>query len=230
VAGDGCAALLTPKQDGTAQPHKLYRIDPDGGQVGEATDFGNMHEAVLNGDGRVAFYIASDLRLVRRNTRNGEQQFIGSAKDIKRGLTSSADGKSVAFSVPLGNEANIVYGRQTQDGEWRLASVTDQTGWGSEYLRLSADGRFLLTYGSRDDLAALLAKNGTADKADKNGQSPVDGEESESPAPGPPAQRERFGIVRLDLSLAPAEWDIESVNPRFVYECNANFATAGPFE
>ena len=43
------------------------------------------------------------------------------------------------------------------DGDtFRLASVTDQTGFYSGQLGLTADGHYLLAYGSRKELLALL--------------------------------------------------------------------------
>jgi PKD repeat protein len=237
VASDGTSVVLSAKLDGSPQACKHFNVDPDSGRISTPLDFGQAIEVALSRDGSVAYYIGAENRLVRRNTRSGDQQYIGSDKDIKRGLACSEDGRAVVFSVPLDNGHNIIYGRQTSDGDFRLASVTDRTGWGSQYLRLSGDGRYLFSYGSRDVLAGLLARNGTADSPDTSGRSPVDGEEGPSAVEtatvtgsGPPRVRERFGIVRLFLGDAPNDWDIKSTNPRFVYECNANFSVAGPFD
>lgn len=46
---------------------------------------------------------------------------------------------------------------------------------------------------------------------------------------GPPSRRERYGVIRLDLSGSPDGWSISTVNPRFVAESSAGFAIAGPF-
>jgi PKD repeat protein len=231
AAGDGSLVVLSPKLDDTAQPMRQYALNPQAGQVSDFSEYGVAREVALSGDGRYSFYISSDERLVRRKTDTAEQAYLSSGNDEKRALACSNDGRAVAFVTGDEKKPNIIYGRVTGSGDWRLVSVTDQTGWGSNYVELSADGDYLLTYGSRSVLAALLAKDGTADKAGQDGRSPIDAEQGDKPpvTPAPPKSRERFGIVRLYLHDSPDTWDLKSVDPRFVAESSAQFATAGPF-
>jgi PKD repeat protein len=232
VSGDGTLVILGPKTDGTAQPLRQYSVNPAAGQVSEFSEFGVAREVALSEDASVSFYITSDQRLVRRKTSTVEQTFLTTGNDAKRGLVCSADGRAVAFVTGDEDKPNVIYGRVTPEGDWRLVSVTDETGWASNYLALSADGNYLLTYGSRSVLASLLGKAGTPDKAGKDGRSPIDAESGATAqtVPAPPKQRERFGIVRLNLSRPPDEWTIKSVDPRFITEAGAQFSTAGPFD
>jgi hypothetical protein len=238
AAGDGSIALLTSKLDDSAHKMTAYRMDLDTGQASQGSDFGLAYEAALDAHGETAYFIAGDGRLARRTVATGDDEYLSGPRDRKHGLTCSADGNAAAFATNVDGVENIIYGRDTEAG-FKLTSVTDATAWASGYLRLSADGRYLLTHGSRGTLAALLAKVGKPDKADENGKSPVDGEESavlDPPKPADPKAkdaakpRERYGLVRLDLGAAPDKWTIASVNPRFIIECAAGFATAGPLD
>ncbi len=47
--------------------------------------------------------------------------------------------------------------------------------------------------------------------------------------PQPPRRRERFGIIRFNLSGSPDDWNLSTTSPRFVVECTAIFGSAGPF-
>jgi hypothetical protein len=65
----------------------------------------------------------------------------------------------------------------------------------------------------------------------EGGEAPADSEaaEEEYVRPRPPAQRERLGVVRLNLSRSPDSWRITTVNATFVAEASAIFDSAGPF-
>ena len=122
-------------------------------------------------------------------------------------------------------------------GTFRLASVTDLTGFVSEHLRLSQDGRYLLGYGSRSRLQSMLAAERDQTVAEDEEaaivpevETPAAEEEAEPEyEPRPPARRERFGVIRLDLGRAPDSWRISNIDARFIAESGAIFDVAGPF-
>ncbi|MCH7472565.1 PKD domain-containing protein, partial [bacterium] len=257
TSGDGGVALLKLKSlrkaGGDARPtglaeFVLYSVDAAVGEVSEPQSLGKAYEARLTADGRAMFYISADHRLVRRELSSGEEEYLSGGGDRKSGLAVSDDGTAVAFVSLLGERRDIIYGRYALDGSFRLASVTDQTGFYSEHLRLSADGRYLLAYGSRKELAALLqeaqggiaaedeaagmedeATAGLEDEIADAGVSAEEQPEDEEFAPRTPRRRERFGIIRLDLAGSPDDWNISSVAAYFIAECEAHFDTAGPF-
>ena len=83
--------------------------------------------------------------------------------------------------------------------------------------------------GSRKELVALLS-GARGKQGPKATDQDVAAEEAGGEEAVPPTQRrERFGIIRMDLSAAPAEWSITRVNPRFIWEATAQFSNAGPF-
>jgi hypothetical protein len=200
------------------------------------------------------------MRLVRRTLADGEEEYLSTSDDNKRGLALSADGTAAAFVSELGGKEQVIYGRYTPEGAFRLASVTDTTGFFSEYLRLSDDGKYLLGYGSRRELHAMLDAAGqpaaagdgvqseleaalaageplagaavdVGDVVLEGGEVPAEDElaEEEYVRPRPPAQRERLGVIRLNLSRSPDSWKITTVHATFVAEASAIFDTAGPF-
>ena len=223
-SGDGSMVVLRETQEDRSNEMNLVPVDAQSGQVGRATPLGRIYGARFPRDGRELFYINSDSRVVRRHLPTGKEDYLTGGDDRKSSLAVSADGNAIAFVATLGEQRDVIYGRDDALEGWRLASVTDQTGFFSEQIALSADGTYLIAYGSRRELFDLLAAAG--------GESLAEDElapESGQTAPGPPVRRERFGIVRLDLSGAPDDWSIISVDPRFVTESGASFATAGPF-
>jgi competence ComEA-like helix-hairpin-helix protein len=232
ASGDGGSVVLKSQADqlGEAQ---LYMVDVSGGQVGDPRQLGGIYEAALPRDGRELWLIDAQYRLLRREIASGTDSYYGSRDDRKSGLTVSADGNAAAFCSTIGNKSDVIYGRFDEAGEFRLASVTAQTGWFSAYLALSADGMYLLSYGQRQHLSELVqAARGSAATASAGDDElvPEDGEaEGQVALPAPPKRRERFGLVRFDLSLSPSEWSITKVDPKFLVECGAQFSTAGPF-
>ncbi len=149
----------------------------------------------------------------------------------------------------------MIYGRYGVDGVFGLASVTEQTGFFSEHLALSAAGDYLLAYGSRTELARLMGQEVVPVAADAEGEGegaadeePVaegesvvaeqgvvtgldaeDVSEDDELMPQPPRRRERFGVIRFNLAGSPDDWNLSTTNPRFVVECSAKFDNAGPF-
>jgi hypothetical protein len=225
ASGDGSVVLLKAKRDSSAAL-SLLSLDVAQGRIGQPQGIGTGYEGKLSRDGRSVYYINADQRLVRREVGSGTEQFLSGGEDRKSGLVVAGDGDAVAFVSNRGDGHDIIYGRASEDEGFRLASVTDQTGFFSEQLGLSADGRFLLAYGSRKELLALLSAARDGKATDKD----LAAEDASAEEAVPPTQRrERFGIIRLDLSAAPTEWNISIVNPRFIWEASAQFSSAGPF-
>jgi len=228
AAGDGSVVLLKQKQDSAASAITLVAVDVAAAQFGKPQPIGSAFEARLSRDGRTAFLINQEMRLVKRDIPTGVDEFLSGGEDRKSGLAVAGDGDAVVFDSARGDARSIIYGRYDGD-TFRLASVTDQTGFYSEQLGLSADGMYLLAYGSRKELVALLSGARGA-KEPKVTDKDVAAEEAGGEEAVPPTQRrERFGIIRMDLSAPPAEWSITKVNPRFIWEATAQFSNAGPF-
>ena len=231
ASGDGGVVVLKSQLDKLGEG-ALYTVDAAGGQIGEPRQLGGIYEAVLPRDGRELWAIDAQHRLLRRELSSGTDNYYGSRDDRKSGLIVSADGSAAAFCSTLGGDSDIIYGRFDEAGDFRLASVTAQTGWFSAFLGLSADGNYLLSYGQRHHLSELVhAARGTSIAASTGDDEllPEAGEAGDEAYPAPPKRRERFGLVRFDLSASPSEWSITKVNPKFLAECGAQFSSAGPF-
>ncbi|MBN2081951.1 helix-hairpin-helix domain-containing protein [bacterium] len=245
ASGDGDRLVLAGPADGNgAAKVRLISADADAAQFSEPAEIAGVVEAVLTADGRSLFYLDKEMRLVRANLASDETVYLSRGEDNKRHLAISADGSAVAFVSELGTGTELIYGRYLDTGEFRLASVTDTTGFFSDYPRLSDDGRYLLAYGSRDELFALLdAAEAPSEPADAGEAfedalqtaasndviDEADAPDGEIVRPRPPARRERLGVIRLNLSRAPDSWKITTVSPEFVTEAEAIFDTAGPF-
>jgi hypothetical protein len=239
ASGAGEVLVLRAGPDELAEGFQ-YAIDAASGQVGKPASLGGIREAALPSDGRELWLVDAQGRLLQRSLGDGSDEYYGSRDDLKHALTVSADGSAVAFVSSLGGDEDVIYGRYTDGGEFKLASVTAQTGWFSGYLALSADGRYLLSYGSRYNLSELLAAakgKGLPSVGEDEQPSREVLEDLEPEGQGddaefyatPPSRRERFGLVRLDLAMSPHEWSITKVNPKFLVECDAEFTSAGPF-
>jgi hypothetical protein len=228
ASGDGGVVLLKQKPGDAASAVNLISVDVAAGQIGQPQPIGSAFEARLSRDGRTAFLINQEMRLVKHDIRTGTDEYLSGGEDRKSGLAVAGDGDAVVFDSARGDTHSIIYGRYDGD-TFRLASVTDQTGFYSEQLGLSADGMYLLAYGSRKELVALLS-GARGEKGPKASDKDVAAEEAGGEEAVPPTQRrERFGIIRMDLSAAPTEWSITKVNPRFIWEATAQFSNAGPF-
>jgi PKD repeat protein len=229
ASGDGATVLLKPSLDEKAEGVSLYAMDVGGGQAGEAQPFGKAFDAQLSRDGHYAVFIAADERLVRRDLVGGKDEQLSPGDDRKTGLAIAADARAVVFDSAMGDRKDVIYGRYDDVGTFRLASVTDQTKFYSENLRLSADGQYLMAYGCREDVLALLK----AVKGKTVADDELNGEASDKSVPQgkrPPASKKRYGLIRFDLSGSPDGWSITKVNPHFIVECTAAFDYAGPFE
>jgi PKD repeat protein len=236
----GNTVVLGPEPDFGATRARLFHLDSAAGQVSQGEELPELSEAQLTADGRELFFINSEQRLVKRVLATGTDDYLGKGEDRKTGLAVSADGTAVAFISSVGDEQDIIYGRYTQEGEFRLASVTDMTGFFSEQLRLSAGGDMLFGYGSRTELYALLDEaRGTTvadDEAVAEGEelAAEDGDKAvaleEQHEARPPARRERFGIISMDLSGSPDRWKITTVGAKWITEASAVFDASGPFE
>jgi hypothetical protein len=258
ASGDGNRLVLGAEPTYGETRARLYSLDVFSGQLSKPQELPALSEAALTVGGHALVYLDEEMRLVRRTLADGEEEFLSTSDDNKRGLALSADGTAVAFVSELGGREQVIYGRYTPEGAFRLASVTDTTGFFSEYLRLSDDGKYLLGYGSRRKLLAMLDAAGqpaagadgvqteletalaegesAADVGDvvmEGGEPAADGganaADDEYVRPRPPAQRERLGVIRLNLSRSPDSWQITTVNATFVAESSAIFDTAGPF-
>lgn len=279
ASGDGGQLVLGPEPGYGETRARLYGLDVLSGQLNEGQELPALSEAALSVGGRALIYIDDQMRLVRRDLSSGDEEYLATSEDNKHGLAISADGTAVAFVSELGSKKQVIYGRYTMEGVFRLASVTDTTGFYSDYLHLSDDGKYLLGYGSRRKLLAMIdAAEGKAgaqaaasqpagggvqsqfeaalaeDEAastggfaastegaagvgnavleggepDADGAAPTAADE-EYVRPRPPAERERLGVIRLNLSRAPDSWRITTVSAEFVTEASAIFDVAGPF-
>jgi PKD repeat protein len=231
ASGDGGVVVLKSQAENLGEG-QLYMVDVSGGQVGEPRQIGGIYEAALPRDGRELWAIDAQYRLLRRELASGSDSYYGSRDDRKSGLAVSAEGNAAVFCSTIGDKSDIIYGRFDEAGDFRLASVTAQTGWFSAYLALSADGMYLLSYGQRQHLSELVqkARGSGAASAGEDELAPEAGEATgQVPLPAPPKRRERFGLVRFDLSPSPTDWSITKVNPKFLVECAAQFSSAGPF-
>lgn len=229
ASGSGSTLLLKPSQADKAEAVTLYSVDVGAGQAGQPQPFAKAFDAKLSRDGHYAVFIADDARLVRRDLVLGKDEQLSKGDDRKTALAIAADARAVVFDSALGDRKDIIFGRYDDNGVFRLASVTDQTKFYSEHLRLSADGQYLMAYGCREDVLALLkAVKGKAVADDE-----LSGEASDKSVPQgkrPPASVKRYGLIRLDLSGSPDTWSITKVNPHFIVECTAAFDYAGPFD
>ncbi len=232
TSGDGGVVVLKSQLDKLGEG-SVYMVDVAGGQVGEPQQLGGIYEAALPRAGRELWVVDAQYRLLRRELATGKDSYYGSRDDRKSGLAVSADGSAAAFCSTVGSKSDIIYGRFDEAGDFRLTSVTAQTGWFSAYLELSADGQYLLSYGQRQHLSELVQAargSGAAASAGDDELVPEAGEaEGVEVYPAPPKRRERFGLVRFDLSASPSDWSIIKVNPKFLAECGAQFSSAGPF-
>ena len=254
-SGTGSTVVLGPDPAYGQTRNRVIRLDLATGRTMDEVDIPGVYTTDLGGaqlaladDGRTLFYVDDELRLVRRELAEGTEEYLSTSPDLKYGLAVSDDGGAVAFVSQRGEERDVIYGRYSMEGDFRLASVTDLTGFCSEHLALGADGRYLLGYGSRRELEKLVdvAKAGVpadpgavaeetaaalavAETAEGAGtEESVVGEDM-GYQPSPQARRDRFGVVRLDLSRSPDTWNIISVDARFVAEAGAVYDIAGPF-
>ncbi len=230
-SGIGTVLAIGDKPEKNFRQLRVVSVDPDYGQVGEPLAIGKAAEARLSRDGRYLFHIDDQSRIVRRHVPSGDIEFLVTNEDRKSGLAVSGDGDNIAFSSQSGDRQDIILGRYDMAGIFQLASVTDRTGLYSAQLQLTGDGSFLLAYGSRDALMALVrAARGdetlAGDEIEPEGDADV---EAPQYSPAPPSRRERYGVIRLDVSGSPDGWSISTVNPRFIAESSAGFSSAGPF-
>jgi hypothetical protein len=254
-SGTGKLVVLKDELGDAATPAKLLTVDPATGSLGETELLGKVFDARLTRDGRELFVINDENRLFKRTLADGEDVYLTGGDDRKSHLSVSADGNALAFVSALGEDRHVIYGRYSDEGEMRLVSLTEQTGFTSDYFALSADGHYLLAYGSRTELLALVSEaRGTLAEDEQPEESTAESEDSaaveeeageaveagtgvdpeqqvddEELMPRPPRRRERFGVIRFDLSGSPHAWTILSVDPRFIAECEAQFSNAGPF-
>jgi len=244
--GRGTQVVLGPEPAYGETTARLLSVDVISGYAEDPVELPRLSEAALTADGGALYFIDSEMRLVRRTLPDGEDEYYSRGEDTKRGLTVSADGSAVAFVAELGGELDVIFGTWVDEanarapmgeGTFRLASVTGLTGFVSEHLRLSRDGRYLLGYGSRTRLQAMLdaereqtVAEDEAAALEPEAEEPAVEEEAEPEyEPRPPARRERFGVIRLDLGRAPDSWRISTVDARFIAEGGAIFDVAGPF-
>jgi hypothetical protein len=189
----------------------LHKVDVKSGRVGEARSVGEIYEGELTSDGAELFFIGEDQRVGIRDVATGATDFINSGGKRRYGLAISGDGLAAAYAEENGGK-DVIYGRRVHGTDFALTSLTDQTGFFSETFALGNDGRFLLAYGSRNELRSLLRGNGS-----------IDAERAARVQPRP----ERVGVIRFDLAGDPAKWNLESVEPRFVTDSTRRFSTAG---
>lgn len=225
--------VSTPSKKGP-RPHFHYNVMVGDGVVHLPEELGKLYAAVLSGDGRSAYVINPEWRLLKLNLANDDEEVLSGKGDMKSNLVVSADGSTVAFTSRLEVRDDIIIGRKSPEGVFRLASLTDQTGFFSEQLALSANGRYLLAFGSRLALSELVARAKEAGKisTDDSEDDGLDGEgmvEDDELIPRPPRRRERFGVIRMDISGSPDSWSMLTINPRFVSESSGSFDNAGPF-
>ena len=232
ASGIGTVLAIGDKPQKNFRQLRVVSVDPDYGQVGDPTLIGKASEARLSRDGRYLFHIDDQRRIVRRHLPSGDIEYLATGDDAKSGLAVSGDADSIAFSSRSGDREDIILGRFDMSGVFQLASVTDRTGLYAEQLQLTGDGAYLLAYGSREKLLALVREaRGDETLAGDEIDAGAEAEDGEVPqySSGPPSRRERYGVIRLDISGSPDGWSISTVNPRFVAESTAGFSTAGPF-
>lgn len=231
ASGDGGVVLLKPSQRAQAELVSVVSVDVQAVHAGNAQPLAKAFEAQLTEDGRRVFYIGADERLVSRTLATSKEEFLSGGDDRKTGLALAADGSAAGFVSVLGDRKDIILGRYTDEGAFRLASVTDQTKLFSENVALTADGKYMLLYGSRENLLSLLksARGKAVSDDDVAPEAETEGEGAAKTPRRPAEHRERFGVIRIDLSGSPDEWSITKVNPRFIVECAAMFDCAGPF-
>lgn len=231
ASGIGTVLAIGDKLEKNFRQLRVVSVDPAYGQVGEPLLIGKASEAKLSRDGRYLFHIDDQSRIVRRHVPSGDVEFLATGSDRKSGLAASGDGDSIAFASEMGERRDIILGRYDMGGVFQLASVTDRTGFYAEHMLLNGDGSYLLAYGSRDELVALVrkARGDETLAADEVDAEKLVDDDAPQYSSGPPSRRERYGVIRLDLSGSPDGWSISTVNPRFVAESSAGFAIAGPF-
>jgi hypothetical protein len=229
--------VVGPEPDASEHTTRLISIDPGAGTVREVESLPVHNGVRLTADGAYLLYIDASMQLVRRALRDGSEEFLSRGGDEKSQLAISADGRAVAYVSKIAGEQDLIYGRYIPGGEFKLASLTDLTGFYSEHFALGATGQHFFAYGSRSVLEELKAEAGAAEDSTTEPVAEATAETTDSesePAsyaakPGMPARRERFGVIRLDLSASPDTWRINTVRARFIYESTAEFAIAGPF-
>jgi PKD domain len=227
ASGDGRRAVLGQRaKPGTPYKAALLALDPGARTCAEPQDIGSLYEARLSRAGDALWMINGEGNLLRRDLASGGDEYIGSREGRRYQLALAALGDAAAWVQQNGERKEIILARLGGDGEFVLSSVTGLTGLFSEHFELGSDGRYLLAYGSRKKLAQMLAAaKGKPVSEDDVMAQPVSGKPR---GPLPPA-RERFGIIRLDLSGDPDSWTLLSVLPRFVVEAQAEFSNVGPF-
>lgn len=227
AAGDGSRVVIGSRsKTGSPYAASLFAVDPASCSVSEPQDLGSLYEARLTSDGAALWLVGGDGLISRRDLASGKSTYLGSREGRRYHLSLGGLGDAAAWVQQDGDRKEIIYARRGVDGEYDLASITGLTGMFSEHFQVSADGRYLLAYGSRKKLAQMLAEaKGKPVSEDDVMAQPVSGRPR---GPLPPA-RERFGIIRIDLSGDPKSWTLLSVLPRFVIEAQANFINVGPF-
>jgi PKD repeat protein len=230
-SGIGSVLAVGDKLDSNFKQLSIVSVDPDYGQVGQPFSVGKASEARLSRDGRMLFYIDDQNRIVRHQVQSNKVDYLATGSDRKFGLAVSGDGDGIAFASQSGQRKDVIYGRHDMAGVFQLASVTDRTGFYSEQLQLSGDGAYLMAYGSRDVLLALMRAASGDDTlaSDEILPEAATADDAKQYSVKPPTRRERYGVVRLNLSGSPDSWSISNVSPRFVAESSAGFSSAGPF-
>ncbi len=235
ASADGSVAVFksgvgSPASGTEAKLENTFYINADvsTGWFSDPKQLPKAFEAAVTADGKDVFYIGANQRISRMRLEDGKEKDITGEGGRRFNLAISSEGNALVFVYKKGDEQDLIYGRLNDSGDFEMTSISDSTGLMSQIARLSGDGDYLLAYASRNRLQTLLEAarpKGSKDAA------PIDGEKSNGPPPGvkPPVKRERYGVIRMNLSAAPDDWDINSVNPRFIIESSASFDTAGPF-
>ncbi|MCC7478856.1 PKD domain-containing protein [bacterium] len=203
-------------------------LDVASGWYSDPKSLPKLYEAALTADGKELFYVGTNQRITRMRLEDGKEKDLTGEGGRRYNLSVSAEGNAVAFAYKKGDEQDLMYGRMNSAGDYEMTSISDTTGLFSPIARLSGNGDMLLSYASRNRLQTLL--EAARPKGSKETPA-IDAEKTKGPPPGtkPPAKRERYGIIRMNLSAEPDDWDILSTNPRFIMESSASFDVAGPF-
>lgn len=227
ASGDGSRVVIGQRsKPGSPYKASLMSVEPSSCSVSEPQDLGSVFEARLTSSGDVLWLIGGDGLIAQRDLASGKNLYLGAKEGRRYQLSVGELGEAAAWVQQDGERKEIIYARRGLDGEFDLASVTGLTGMFSEHFEVSSDGRYLLAYGSRKKLAQMLAAaKGKPVSEDDVMAQPVSGKPR---GPLPPA-RERFGVIRIDLSGEPKSWTLLSVLPRFILEAQANFSNVGPF-
>jgi len=89
---------------------------------------GRFVEVGLSRDGRTLYFLDGENRLGQRVLPSGKETYLATGQDRKFALTVADNGKAVAFVSEQDKTRELIYGRYDSQGEFRRASVTDQTG------------------------------------------------------------------------------------------------------